>query len=631
MIVVGVVVLAGIATAMAVRSLTPRSQAVLRLAPAAAAVDDELMVLVSGSGWAREEDVAICVYSAEDAPCDEDNAVVTIQADRAGGIATDVLAGPLLGQGMTTFVASGLDSGQVATRSFRVLRTADERTGAMLPTAGVDGELLNQKYDPSQVTPTPLAPEAAGDAWRGEYFANPDLAGTPAVVRSDPGLNFQWALGAPDPALPADGFSVRWSRRIPFEGGSYRFVAEANGGLRLTVGDKVVIDQWQDDGTTSVLTAVTELAQGEHDVVVAFSDRQGDALVNLRWETVESFADWRGEYFANPSLAGEPVVVRNDPALDFDWGEASPMPGPIPADEFSVRWTRTLQFAGGSYRFSMIANDGARLLVDNLIVIDAWSGRSDQPVTADMQLTEGDHQISVVFFDNAGPARVIVGWSPIVSTTPDGIAAAPTVAVTPTQPPGIPTPTWTPGSPTGVATPPTQLVETPTPTPTAPPGSTATPTFTTVPGSTATPTATAPPGSGTATPTPTQAPTAEPGSTSTPTPTPTNTVPPILELGLNPAEGRVNQEIMVSVGGQWTPGVTFYVVLLPRGMTTPPPVGQPISILATGTTSTDGSERRVTFSVPDDPQLLGVQPIQLVVYTDGWNQWKVEPFTINTE
>ena len=42
-------------------------------------------------------------------------------------------------------------------------------------------------------------------------------------------------------------------------------------------------------------------------------------------------------------ITGEPVLIRDDPALDFNWGSASPGPN-MPADHFSVRWTRAFEF-----------------------------------------------------------------------------------------------------------------------------------------------------------------------------------------------------------------------------------------------------------------------------------------------
>ena len=310
---------------------------------------------------------------------------------------------------------------------------------------------------------------------------------------------------------------MRWSRRIPFPAGSYRFLAEADGGLRLIVDGQMLIDQWQDNGALTTYTATTELAEGEHEIEVAYLDQQGAASVALRWEALNTFADWRGEYFANPDLSGEPALVRNDTAVDFDWGDASPAPGLVPADEFSARWTRTLPFTQGIYRFSITANDGARVLVDNQVVIDAWSGPSDQASTADTPLTQGDHQITVQFFDNSGPARVVVGWSPILTETPAGgwsclphrrrlrspanrasrrptDARVPGSTAIPTQPGSTPTSTDTPGpspTPTSTDTP----GPSPTPTNTGTPGPSPTPTSTNTPGPSPTPTSTVPPDS----------------------------------------------------------------------------------------------------------------------------------------
>lgn len=623
-----------------VRGMTPRLTPVLRLTPAAAAVDEQTMLLLSGSGWSRSEEVAICVSAASDSLCDATSALTVIQADQHGDIEADVRAGPLLGQGMTTFIASGLESGQVATRLFRVLKAADSSgTSGTVSVASSGDGLTSDDPIPVTTTGTPdPSVTSPGASWLGEYFANPDLSGTPALTREDLELAFNWALEAPDPSLPQDGFSARWSRRISFPAGSYRFLAEADGGLRLIIDGQMLIDEWQDNAALATYTATTELGEGEHEIEVAYVDQQGAASVALRWEALDAFVDWRGEYFANPDLSGQPALVRNDTAVDFDWSDASPAPGLVPADEFSVRWTRTLGFDQGIYRFSITANDGARVLVDDQIVIDAWSGPSDQATTADIPLTQGDHKITVQFFDNAGPARVVVGWSPILTETPAGGVGAPTPSQTPV-PPGVPggtlTPTWTPTAPPGSTATPTQPIGTPTPTvpldstPTAtvPPGSTSTATPTVPPGSTSTATPTVPPGS-TSTPTPTVTPTVPPGSTATLTPTPTTSPTPLRVIGLNPPEGPVDTLVVVSISGQWTPGAQVFVILLPRGVAIPPPDGQAVSTSASATTSNDGSAVVTQFRVPNDPRLTGAQPIQLVVHTGNWSEWTAEPFTI---
>ncbi len=118
----------------------------------------------------------------------------------------------------------------------------------------------------------------------------------------------------------------------------------------------------------------------------------------------------------------------------------------------------------------------------------------------------------MLFFDNAGPARVVVGWSPVLTEAPAGGVVVPIPSQTPSQPgePGS-SPTPLPGT-TAV---PTQPGGTPTSTDT--PGPSPTPTSTGTPGPSPTPTSTGTPG-----PSPTPTSTGTPG----PSPTPTSTGTP---------------------------------------------------------------------------------------------------------
>ncbi|UCC65012.1 MAG: hypothetical protein JSV36_08235, partial [Anaerolineae bacterium] len=72
-------------------------------------------------------------------------------------------------------------------------------------------------------------------------------------------------------------------------------------------------------------------------------------VVNPTATPTPVMAGWRGEYYGNCNLAGKPLLVRNDPAVDFDWGRNPPAAG-LPSDGFSARWTRTIAFEEGLYR-----------------------------------------------------------------------------------------------------------------------------------------------------------------------------------------------------------------------------------------------------------------------------------------
>ena len=65
---------------------------------------------------------------------------------------------------------------------------------------------------------------------------------------------------------------------------------------------------------------------------------------------------------------GQPALIRNDAAIDFNWGLGSPAPG-LPADNFSARWQRRQDFDTATYRFYLRVDDGAARL----------GGRSDRP------------------------------------------------------------------------------------------------------------------------------------------------------------------------------------------------------------------------------------------------------------
>lgn len=285
--------------------------------------------------------------------------------------------------------------------------------------------------------------------WRGEYFNNPNLSGNPAAVRDDPSINFDWGGGAPIGGVGSDQFSVRWTRLIDFPAGSYRFDVFSDDGIRLWVNNVLVIDQWRDqsDGRFS---ANVNLAGGAVPVRVEYYENAGRAAVSLSWNPPlgtavqpgtggqTQFAYWRGEYFANMNLSGSPTAVRDDGTINFDWGTGSPLPG-IPADQFSVRWTRTIDFPAGAYTFEVFSDDGARLWVNNQMVVDQWRDQSDGRTFATVSLPGGAIPVRLEYYENTGRAAVSLSWNPPLGTS-----------VPSTPPPAIPPEAPPPGTPAAI-------------------------------------------------------------------------------------------------------------------------------------------------------------------------------------
>lgn len=259
-------------------------------------------------------------------------------------------------------------------------------------------------------TPRPTTPPAA---WRGEYFANLSLAGPPAFVRNDAEIRFNWGQGAPERNFPADNFSVRWTRTLAFEAGLYRFHAVVDDGVRIYVDTTLVLDAWQ-DGPRREITSDYKISAGSHTLRVEYYERIGDAVIQVWWEKLTAYPDWKGEYWPNRTLSGNPVLVRNDENISFNWGAGSPASG-IPANGFSARWTRTYPFEGATYRFHIIVDDGARMWVDDQLLIDSWHDGSAREITVDYALVQGTHSLRVEYYENIGDARIQVWWEKIAS------------------------------------------------------------------------------------------------------------------------------------------------------------------------------------------------------------------------
>ncbi len=253
--------------------------------------------------------------------------------------------------------------------------------------------------------------------WRGEYFANAQLSGSPVLTRNDVAINFTWGEDGPAPDMPADRFSVRWTRTLSFDAGTYRFRVLVDDGARVYVDGTRVIDAWT-NGAVREVTGDISLAAGQHTVRVEYYEAAGDAVMQLSWEKRDAYPDWKGEYWDNPELSGLPILVRNDANIDFDWATDSPAP-PLPSDRFSARWTRALDFAIGTYRFHLVVDDGARLWIDNRLVIDAWRDGSTRELTADVPLAAGEHVIRLEYYENVGQARVRLHWEPITPSFPE--------------------------------------------------------------------------------------------------------------------------------------------------------------------------------------------------------------------
>jgi hypothetical protein len=128
----------------------------------------------------------------------------------------------------------------------------------------------------------------------------------------------------------------------------------------------------------------------------------------IRWLTCL----FQGEYFTNMTLSGSPALTRLDREINFNWGAGEVFPGT--PDWCSVRWTGEVEPAFTEpYTFYVNADDGARLWLDDDLIINAWQDQAaTEYASAPVQLAAGQRcHIRLEWYENTGEAVCELRWS----------------------------------------------------------------------------------------------------------------------------------------------------------------------------------------------------------------------------
>ncbi|MBN1487703.1 MAG: hypothetical protein JW981_08685 [Anaerolineae bacterium] len=259
----------------------------------------------------------------------------------------------------------------------------------------------------------PITPYHTDPTWHVQYWNNTSLTGTPVLDRTEENINYDWGYGSPHSSVPTDNFSARWAKYIDVTAGTYRFVATSDDGVRVWVDNELIIDRWYDHAVETH-TADKYLSAGHHWVVVEYYENGGLAVMQFQWVLSgqgSTGSGWRGEYYNNQILTGSPVLVRDDAAINFDWGTGSPAPGQVDADHFSVRWTRTMNMSAGMYHFTVSTDDGTRLWVNGHLLVDAWYDQAPRTYTGDIYLPGGQITLKMEYYENGGGAVAKLSWN----------------------------------------------------------------------------------------------------------------------------------------------------------------------------------------------------------------------------
>jgi uncharacterized protein YraI len=126
--------------------------------------------------------------------------------------------------------------------------------------------------------------EEFGTGWTAQYFNNPSLSGAPVITEALPGgINFNWALGSPNPLVPVDRFSARFTSTQLFPAsGTYQFTVTSDDGVRVFVDNQLVLDQFVARPQTTDSFQLN-LAAGSRPIVVEYFEDIDQAAMSFQW------------------------------------------------------------------------------------------------------------------------------------------------------------------------------------------------------------------------------------------------------------------------------------------------------------------------------------------------------------
>jgi hypothetical protein len=206
--------------------------------------------------------------------------------------------------------------------------------------------------------------------------------------------------------------------------------------------------QWRKNGTnisgatsSSCTTPATVMADNGATFSVVVSNSAGSVTSNEATLTVTASGGGtglKGEYFDNMDLTAL-KLTRTDATVNFDWGGGSP-DSSIEADSFSVRWTGQVQAQfSETYTFYTISDDGVRLWVNGVQVINNWTNHAPTENSGTISLVAGQkYDLKMEYYENGGGAVAKLLWSS-ASTAKQVVPQAQLYAASSVTPPSITT------------------------------------------------------------------------------------------------------------------------------------------------------------------------------------------------
>lgn len=124
-------------------------------------------------------------------------------------------------------------------------------------------------------------------------------------------------------------------------------------------------------------------------------------------------ADYLAEYWdtaavATPSMPGTAAESTTTvSSINFNWGTGGPIGT---GDGFIARYTKII--GTGEYSFSLGSDDGSRVFIDNVSVLNMWIDQGYTTASTNYTAsTSGNHDLRIEYYENGGDARLTFSYA----------------------------------------------------------------------------------------------------------------------------------------------------------------------------------------------------------------------------
>jgi len=130
----------------------------------------------------------------------------------------------------------------------------------------------------------PAAADALAAGLRGEYFDNEDFTNL-KLTRTDTTVDLNLGFASPDPAINSESFSVRWTGQVTATAtGNFVFVTQSDDGVRLWLGNQLLIDNSTPHPVTEDRSVAIALTSGQsYNLRLEYFDLTANAVIRLMW------------------------------------------------------------------------------------------------------------------------------------------------------------------------------------------------------------------------------------------------------------------------------------------------------------------------------------------------------------